>query len=140
MTVLEELMESFDDYQRESQNESITIEKLKEVIKNDFLKKEKRQIKDFCNHLNTYKGLEEIRFDFMLSDFLNKKKVIFTGQELAKVIDYLQNKETISIKELQQNCNRSYEWSKQVMETLEELHIVQEFKGNKNRIILKTEL
>jgi len=47
MTVLEELMESFDDYQRESQNESITIEKLKEVIKNEFLEKEKKQIDDF---------------------------------------------------------------------------------------------
>jgi len=74
MTVLEELMESFDDYQRESQEESITIEKLKEVIKNKFLKKEKRQLKDFCNHLNTYKGFKSVRFDFMLIDFLATNK------------------------------------------------------------------
>jgi hypothetical protein len=27
---------------------------------------------DFCEHLNTYEGLEECRFDFMLIDFLDK--------------------------------------------------------------------
>jgi len=32
------------------------------------------ELKDFCEHLNTYKGLEEIRFDFMLVDFLDRNK------------------------------------------------------------------
>jgi len=30
------------------------------------------QLKAFCEHLNTYKGLEDCRFDFMLIDFLDK--------------------------------------------------------------------
>ena len=34
--------------------------------------KTKKELKKFCQHLNTYKGLEEIRFDFMLLDYLNK--------------------------------------------------------------------
>jgi len=33
------------------------------------------QLKAFCEHLNTYKGLEEIRFDFMLVDFIDKDKI-----------------------------------------------------------------
>lgn len=43
-TVLKELMNGFDAYQLESQNDSITIEKLKEVIIKEYLKKEKEQI------------------------------------------------------------------------------------------------
>jgi hypothetical protein len=27
---------------------------------------------DFCDHLNTYEGLEDCRFDFMLIDYLDK--------------------------------------------------------------------
>jgi hypothetical protein len=34
---------------------------------------ENKELKDFCEHLNTYKGFEEVRFDFMLIDFLDKK-------------------------------------------------------------------
>ena len=30
-----------------------------------------RKIRDFAAHLNTYKGQEDIRFDFMVIDFLN---------------------------------------------------------------------
>ena len=29
---------------------------------------------DFCDHLNTYDGMEEIRFDFMIQDFIDKSK------------------------------------------------------------------
>lgn len=43
-TVLQELMDGFDNYQLESQNDSITIEKLKEVITEVYLEKEKDQI------------------------------------------------------------------------------------------------
>lgn len=28
----------------------------------------------FCDHLNTYEGMEEIRFDFMIQDFIDKRK------------------------------------------------------------------
>lgn len=28
----------------------------------------------FCEHLNTYNGMEEIRFDFMMQDFIDKSK------------------------------------------------------------------
>ncbi len=42
-TVLQELMDGFDAYKLVSQKDSITIEKLKEVIK-EYLKKEEQQI------------------------------------------------------------------------------------------------
>jgi len=29
----------------------------------------KNQLLKFCDHLNTYKGFEDCRFDFMLADF-----------------------------------------------------------------------
>ncbi len=29
---------------------------------------------DFADHLNTYKGFEEVRFDFMVVDYLDKTK------------------------------------------------------------------
>jgi hypothetical protein len=28
----------------------------------------------FCDHLNTYAGMEEVRFDFMMQDFLDKSQ------------------------------------------------------------------
>lgn len=28
----------------------------------------------FCDHLNTYNGMEEVRFDFMMQDFLDKSQ------------------------------------------------------------------
>lgn len=28
----------------------------------------------FCDHLNTYAGMEEIRFDFMMQDFIDKSQ------------------------------------------------------------------
>lgn len=31
----------------------------------------KNEMLKFCDHLNSYKGLEKVRFDFMLIDFLN---------------------------------------------------------------------
>jgi hypothetical protein len=34
---------------------------------------ETNDLKAFCDHLETYKGLEDLRFDFMLIDFLNLK-------------------------------------------------------------------
>ena len=48
LTAMQELMNSFDDYQKESQNDSITISKLKEVIEKEYLEKEKQQIIDAC--------------------------------------------------------------------------------------------
>ena len=46
LTAMQELMNSFDDYQKESQNDSITISKLKEVIEKEYLEKEKQNIID----------------------------------------------------------------------------------------------
>ena len=68
---------------------------------------------------------------------IQRKNVLFTGQELYKVMDFLQNKTTISLKELQQTFNRDYTWASQIMQTLEELYIVDEFKGERDRVILK---
>lgn len=34
----------------------------------------KNELHKFCIHLNTYKGMEDIRFDFMLIDYLNGNK------------------------------------------------------------------
>jgi hypothetical protein len=34
----------------------------------------KKDLEKFCEHLNSYKGMEEVRFDFMLIDFLEKQK------------------------------------------------------------------
>ena len=48
-TPMQALMDSFDEYQRESRNDSITIEKLKEVITNEYLPKEKQLIIDALN-------------------------------------------------------------------------------------------
>lgn len=48
-TVLQYLMDSFDAYHLESQNDSITIEKLKEVITKKNLAKEKEQIIEAFN-------------------------------------------------------------------------------------------
>jgi len=28
----------------------------------------------FCDHLNEYRGMEEVRFDFMMQDFLDKSQ------------------------------------------------------------------
>jgi hypothetical protein len=32
------------------------------------------QLLAFCDHLNTYAGMEEIRFDFMMQDFIDKSQ------------------------------------------------------------------
>lgn len=42
-----------------------------EIIKHPIIvEKLRKELIDFANHLNTYKGLEEIRFDFMVDDYL----------------------------------------------------------------------
>ena len=33
---------------------------------------QREQLLAFCDHLNTYAGMEEIRFDFMMQDFIEK--------------------------------------------------------------------
>ena len=35
----------------------------------------KTMLSEFCDHLNSYKGMEEARFDFMLIDFIEKLKL-----------------------------------------------------------------
>lgn len=50
---------------------------LSEIAKEYFRKAmeeySKKQLLKFCDHLNTYKGFEDIRFDFMLVDFKQSK-------------------------------------------------------------------
>lgn len=70
---------------------------------------------------------------------ISTKKVPFTGQELSRVIDFLKEKETIGMNELKIQFNKNYNWAMCIMETLEELHIVEEFKGEKERVVIKTE-
>lgn len=48
-TALQKLMDDFDAYQLESGKDSITIEKMKEVIAKEYLKKEKEQIIEAYN-------------------------------------------------------------------------------------------
>lgn len=44
-------------------------ERAKEYFRKSLEEYSHHQLKCFCDHLNTYKGFEECRFDFMLVDF-----------------------------------------------------------------------
>lgn len=44
-------------------------ERAKEYFRNAMEEYSKKQLVKFCEHLNTYAGLEDCRFDFMLLDF-----------------------------------------------------------------------
>ena len=70
---------------------------------------------------------------------ISKKQVPFTGQELSQAIDFLQDKETISMSGLQRKFDKSYNWAMCVMETLQELYIVEEFQGKRDRVVIKPE-
>ena len=70
---------------------------------------------------------------------ISKQKVPFTGQELAQVIDFLQDKNNIGMAELKTQFNKDYHWAMCIMETLEELYIVEEFKGERTRVVIKTQ-
>lgn len=48
-------------------------------------KDNRKELLNFADHLNTYKGLEKIRFDFMVQDYLDKLS------ELTKYNNYVQN-------------------------------------------------
>lgn len=44
-------------------------------IVNDYLEERRSEfLLDFANHLNSYNGLEEIRFDWMVIDYIKKFK------------------------------------------------------------------
>lgn len=47
----------------------ILSERAKEYFRKAMEEYSKKQLLKFCDHLNTYKGLEDCRFDFMLIDF-----------------------------------------------------------------------
>ena len=49
-----------------------SFSRMVELLNEEVEKNQKWQLIDFTNHLNTYKGLENIRFDFMLIDYLEK--------------------------------------------------------------------
>lgn len=59
-------------------SEVLGFEKTTELLKeatdaiNAIDVEQSEQLKAFCEHLNTYDGFEECRFDFMLIDFFNK--------------------------------------------------------------------
>ena len=44
-------------------------ERAKKYFKKAMEEYSKKQLLKFCDHLNTYKGFEDCRFDFMLVDF-----------------------------------------------------------------------
>ena len=44
-------------------------ERAKEYFRKSLEEYSENRLKEFCDHLNTYKGLEDCRFDFMLIDF-----------------------------------------------------------------------
>ena len=44
-------------------------ERAKEYFRKAMGEYSHKQLQKFCDHLNTYKGLEDCRFDFMLVDF-----------------------------------------------------------------------
>ena len=44
-------------------------ERAKEYFRKSLEEYSQYQLKKFCDHLSTYKGFEECRFDFMLVDF-----------------------------------------------------------------------
>ena len=44
-------------------------ERAKEYFRKSLEEYSENRLKEFCDHLNTYKGLEDCRFDFMLVDF-----------------------------------------------------------------------
>lgn len=44
-------------------------EKAKEYFRKAMEEYSQKQLQKFCDHLNTYKGFEDCRFDFMLVDF-----------------------------------------------------------------------
>jgi hypothetical protein len=45
-----------------------------EISKQSQLDTTRRLLLDFASHSNTYKGLEEVRFDFIVADFIEKLK------------------------------------------------------------------
>jgi hypothetical protein len=69
---------------------------------------------------------------------ISTKKVPYTGQELLKVIDFLTTKEKIGMAELQKHFNKDYQWAMCIMETLEDLNVVEEFKGERERVVVSS--
>jgi len=64
------------------------------------------------------------------------KKKLCTGIELLEVIHFVSKKRTVSITEIRDKYNKNFEWVFDAMETLEELCIIDSFKGEKSREVL----
>ena len=64
-------MSKFAELMNECANESLSLNYFgyMSMSNDDALRKE---LNAFCDHLNTYEGLEDCRFDFMLIDYLDK--------------------------------------------------------------------
>lgn len=58
-------------------------ERAKEYFRKAMEEYSQRQLTRFCDHLNTYDGLEECRFDFMLQDFNATQKTHPTATMLG---------------------------------------------------------
>lgn len=69
----------------------------------------------------------------------NLENIVFTEEELSIVIDFVKDKDRICMTELRTHFNKSYNWAMCIMEILEELQIVGEFMGEKERVVIKTE-
>ena len=49
-------------------------ETVQEQLRIGDVNQQREQLLAFCDHLNTYAGMEEIRFDFMMQDFIDKSQ------------------------------------------------------------------
>jgi hypothetical protein len=61
---------------------SESLSKMYDDLKKDVIKlntQQRNMLLNFASHLNNYKGLENLRFDFMVIDYLEKKYMIMTG-------------------------------------------------------------
>lgn len=70
---------------------------------------------------------------------MKRTPVLFTQQELFTAIDFARNREAISVQDLIRKFDKSYQWASQIMDTLEELSIVEPFEGKKERTVIQSE-
>uniref|UniRef100_UPI00165E88F7 hypothetical protein n=1 Tax=Flavobacterium sp. GP15 TaxID=2758567 RepID=UPI00165E88F7 len=61
------------------------------------------------------------------------KKVPYTAKELSEVIDFIKTKKTISMKDLEEKFNKEYIWVASILETLEQLYMIDIFSGERQR-------
>lgn len=71
-----------DDYGKDAKEYETAIKVLREAksshessgLNKPDVNQQRELLLAFCDHLNTYAGMEEVRFDFMMQDFLDKSQ------------------------------------------------------------------